>query len=374
MLEVGSYFGILHRNMFMFPFYSVSGLIFSLSVIVFPIVTFTKFEPIVDDMIVSCAFAIGVCVSTGLFFGPKIRMLLYGDNIDLSTRRVPEEKKFFSLPRKVSEVAPSEALHQELPHDAIICADVALKGKTKDFQIALCVEQINLWRQLLIRLGEQDTSSPHNSLPSMPSMPGLSDSNHGAREEGIGWESMTDEARAQQANAVPYREVTASQALALASQQPAQHHQEASMFMDFGFKTRLTSLRRSINSRMSHSKNPDDDSPPPASNEGSPRGNFNETTKRIIGNKEVKSLPEFSVDGGGDSGRLSGRIAKQPSAGKIYAFDTSTTAITGSSNNVSSVPITLFHSSDRQSSNNQSTIRDAGAHYSADEVVTNREL
>lgn len=138
-------------------------IIVAVSSLVFPVVFLLPMSPISQSVTVAFAFFVCVVSTTLLMVAPKAWILLHGGDLDKNMKVInasPIGNKYMpGLPTMdmTGDAKVGPTITADEP-DTIVFAAVAMKGKSMDKKAAMCIEQIELWRAQLLKIGEDSRS------------------------------------------------------------------------------------------------------------------------------------------------------------------------------------------------------------------------
>jgi len=158
--------------------------ILAVSCLAFPVVFLLDLPPVVQQMTASIAFAVAALVSLNALFLPKALALSGEDADDLSLSRrktklhvqlqqhLPQSlQQQHSEQDTAADSAHTHAIptlsdaddHHHLATAKLDVPDVALKGKSFEQKMSICLERIELWQRMLLQIGEDSDFSTSQS-------------------------------------------------------------------------------------------------------------------------------------------------------------------------------------------------------------------
>ena len=142
--------------------------IVTVSSLVFPIVYLLQLPPMDQSTTVAVAFAVSVLVSTGVLFGPKLYLLMHGMDLEKDMKKVnnvarvghPGDAGRNNSGRiHLNGDAPIAPIETADISEAIVFSSAAMAGKDLDEKSVLCMQQIEMWRAQLLKIGEETSGA-----------------------------------------------------------------------------------------------------------------------------------------------------------------------------------------------------------------------
>ena len=139
--------------------------IVTVSSLVFPIVYLLQLPPMDQSTTVAVAFAVSVLVSTGALFGPKLYLLMHGMDLEKNMKKVNNagdagrNNGSGSGRIHLNGDAPIAPIETADISEAIVFSSAAMRGKNLDEKSVLCMQQIEIWRAQLLKIGEETSGA-----------------------------------------------------------------------------------------------------------------------------------------------------------------------------------------------------------------------
>ena len=139
-------------------------------IIVFPIIFLLNLSPIINQVLTAISFFVSIIVTIFVIFVPKIIHLLSGKDIDANLAyktvkpKKPENNKIHHADTNENLVSASNSVAAAIdPIEMEVKAAKILHGLSNFERLRVCGNQIDMWNNMLLKIGDGSYNSSHHS-------------------------------------------------------------------------------------------------------------------------------------------------------------------------------------------------------------------